>query len=452
MIKDPPEAGCTELRPCAICGRTFRPDALIRHQNVCEKNAVKKRKVFDSSKQRAPEEAQKIQTRTKPQPKQVPSKNEVSKNESKQKKSNWREKHEELIQTIQRARGKDDGKDKATSGEGPAQKKVPSDYVQCPSCQRHFNQRAAERHIPWCQQKKNSQPSKSPQPMVEAKEKLIARVRYRPPQGKARILHRKMKTAHSSPNLNLVSERQQEGPRSSPPTLLDKRNNTRNATLDRVNNNVPQKTHYRRSGSRSREKEQTITLDLPQHIIKFKEKFPNHIYKRNVDLEDSLTSEQLRELLSCSRITDRCPKTVPGVRLSGGHSERSRNDNWNYRSTDVSRSASSSGGSTNGWNKRLTDPRTLPEVSSSELPGTWASTKLGWTGDLDQSMSSSGSSSGGSLPPLSRESNSGGETSPPVAFYCHQCNSKFPLIAAKYCCECGARRRGTGSVCINQTG
>ena len=27
------------------------------------------------------------------------------------------------------------------------------DYVQCPSCSRHFNESAAERHIPWCKEK-----------------------------------------------------------------------------------------------------------------------------------------------------------------------------------------------------------------------------------------------------------------------------------------------------------
>ena len=103
------------------------------------------------------------------------------------------------------------------------------------------------------------------------------------------------------------------------------------------------------------------------------------------------------------------------------------------------------------WNKRLTDNSTLPEVSSSELPGTWMS-KLCWNGDLDASMmstGSSGSSSSGSLPPLSRESN---EEFVPLTFYCHQCNSKFPLIGAKYCCECGAKRRGLGQICISQTG
>ncbi|GBM71779.1 hypothetical protein AVEN_270906-1 [Araneus ventricosus] len=50
------------------------------------------------------------------------------------------------------------------------------------------------------------------------------------------------------------------------------------------------------------------------------------------DFEESLTTEQLRELLTCSRITDKCPRTVPGVRLSGGHQHnRNANENWNYR-------------------------------------------------------------------------------------------------------------------------
>ena len=60
------------LQPCSICGRTFNPEVLVglesrvkipicllvltqaRHQGVCKKNIQnsKKRKVFDSSKQR----------------------------------------------------------------------------------------------------------------------------------------------------------------------------------------------------------------------------------------------------------------------------------------------------------------------------------------------------------------------------------------------------------------
>ena len=40
------------LLPCPICFRTFKPESLERHRNVCQKVATKKRKVFDSSKQR----------------------------------------------------------------------------------------------------------------------------------------------------------------------------------------------------------------------------------------------------------------------------------------------------------------------------------------------------------------------------------------------------------------
>lgn len=40
------------LLPCVVCNRTFRPEALAKHVKVCEKSLVKKRKKFDSSKQR----------------------------------------------------------------------------------------------------------------------------------------------------------------------------------------------------------------------------------------------------------------------------------------------------------------------------------------------------------------------------------------------------------------
>lgn len=39
--------------PCKICGRTFFPVALKKHGPICQKTATKKRKTFDSSRQRA---------------------------------------------------------------------------------------------------------------------------------------------------------------------------------------------------------------------------------------------------------------------------------------------------------------------------------------------------------------------------------------------------------------
>lgn len=42
----------TTLLPCAICARTFKPQSLEKHTKVCERAAIKKRKPFDSAKQR----------------------------------------------------------------------------------------------------------------------------------------------------------------------------------------------------------------------------------------------------------------------------------------------------------------------------------------------------------------------------------------------------------------
>jgi uncharacterized C2H2 Zn-finger protein len=68
------------------------------------------------------------------------------------KKKNWRQKHEEFINTIRAAKEM-----KAHLARGGKLSDLPppppsdySDYVQCPHCSRRFNQQAAERHIPKC--------------------------------------------------------------------------------------------------------------------------------------------------------------------------------------------------------------------------------------------------------------------------------------------------------------
>ncbi|CAL1269991.1 unnamed protein product [Larinioides sclopetarius] len=248
MLKDPPEDAPIELKPCGICGRTFRPDALERHQKVCEKNAAKKRKIFDSSKQRALEDAPKPPPAVAQQPQKNKPNAKAKATEKPKPKTNWREKHQELIETIKKARGED--VEEPSKEVAEVKKKVPSGYVQCPACERHFNQRAAERHIPWCQKKKSLTP-KSPAAVEEAKEKLNARVKYRPPQGKSRLLPRKTKTANSMQAVEKKTNaprneiQREKVVRSSPANLLDNRN-SRNSSLDRVNNNINQANTRRR--------------------------------------------------------------------------------------------------------------------------------------------------------------------------------------------------------------
>lgn len=41
-----------KLVPCHICGRTFLPRPLVTHVKVCERNASRKPRVFNSLKQR----------------------------------------------------------------------------------------------------------------------------------------------------------------------------------------------------------------------------------------------------------------------------------------------------------------------------------------------------------------------------------------------------------------
>ena len=47
-----PQIQLVDLSPCTICGRKFAPATLIKHVGICQKMQTKKRRIFDSSKQR----------------------------------------------------------------------------------------------------------------------------------------------------------------------------------------------------------------------------------------------------------------------------------------------------------------------------------------------------------------------------------------------------------------
>ena len=68
------------------------------------------------------------------------------------KKSDWRKKREEFINALRAA--KEAQRHVANGGKisdlPPPPPSDYSDYVQCPHCQRRFNEAAADRHIPKC--------------------------------------------------------------------------------------------------------------------------------------------------------------------------------------------------------------------------------------------------------------------------------------------------------------
>ncbi|NXN47152.1 ZC21A protein, partial [Rhinoptilus africanus] len=91
--------------------------------------------------------------------------------------SNWRRKHEEFIATIRAAKGlnlKDGGKLPP-----PPPPSYDPDYIQCPYCQRRFNENAADRHINFCKEQAARITNKG-KLAADTKGKLPTRTQYKP--------------------------------------------------------------------------------------------------------------------------------------------------------------------------------------------------------------------------------------------------------------------------------
>ncbi|CAF1171158.1 unnamed protein product [Adineta steineri] len=136
--------------PCTNCGRRFNNESLRKHQPICKKTSRQSRKVFDTGKQRATDSDVPYQaTRETTQFYQEGIK--PKSNTPKAKTSNWREGHNALVRTIRQARQITQAIDDGVPLPKHVPSQVPSDYIQCEYCQRHFNKYTAERHIPFCE-------------------------------------------------------------------------------------------------------------------------------------------------------------------------------------------------------------------------------------------------------------------------------------------------------------
>lgn len=150
--------------PCASCNRTFRPEALAKHVKYCEKTLIKKRKVFDSAKQRiqGTDLAEFLPVLT--------HKKKVEKSPLRKTPSKWKEKHLELVRAIRAARV-----GSSTEDLPPAPLK-PSDHEKCPHCDRYFGPKAFDRHLEWCKEHSARIQPKSAA-SLQAKERLEARTK-----------------------------------------------------------------------------------------------------------------------------------------------------------------------------------------------------------------------------------------------------------------------------------
>ncbi len=154
----------TERIPCQFCNRKFAPEILVKHSNVCEKTLNKKRKTFDSAKQR-------IQGT---ELAEFAPANAIKKNDNASH-SLAKDKHIPATRLSDATQHVPSRKtNKLTS---PVTKN--SNYERCPHCDRSFGPKAFDRHIEWCKEQSiriNQQSNVN----REAKERLEARIKVKP--------------------------------------------------------------------------------------------------------------------------------------------------------------------------------------------------------------------------------------------------------------------------------
>lgn len=160
------------LLPCAICARTFMPQSLEKHSRICERAATKKRKPFDSAKQRiqGTELAEFL-------PKQEPRRHHQDEKTT----SSWKKTHDDFLRTIREARGEimDSNNKQCNSMISSGAPTRANEKGTCPTCNRQFGIKAYDRHVAWCRDRITRMPMNPATNL--AKERLEARMRYKAP-------------------------------------------------------------------------------------------------------------------------------------------------------------------------------------------------------------------------------------------------------------------------------
>eukprot|EP00891_Asterochloris_glomerata_P001251 jgi/Astpho2/1251/Aster-x0992 len=151
--------GSSDLLQCATCGRTFNPRALEIHTRICNKVFASKRKAFNSAEARVGgTEAEKFadpragNLRRGTTAQQQPAAAATDRPIQGSKAAKWKQQSSQLRAAMQAAQPGQAGAvpfgTGAIGGPGPP---VEDDRVPCPHCGRRFNEAAAARHIPQCQ-------------------------------------------------------------------------------------------------------------------------------------------------------------------------------------------------------------------------------------------------------------------------------------------------------------
>ena len=469
---------------------------------VCKKVTTKKRSTFDSRQQRQVADGESDPNSMRPlsssnkgisHSKVINSKvnsltNHVNGSTSK---SNWREQHEEFIRTVRAAKAYKPEKESKTSSlsgsnEESANKKtstrkvsandtynnsttttttigkssvttsvngkrIPPGYVQCPTCERNFNRKAAERHIEWCAEKK-AQSARIPNTKSEAMAKLKARTNYDPNKkrksigtsneitnGSSNLLTRSsVSTLDLKARSPVMSNTRRTQSKSSTSTLdLRSRQNHRSASPE-LNSRKKYTNHHHSSNASQAESKVKAFLESNRiraapktPVVKFKEKFPPN--DSSITTQYIGNHETLQELLKRpdNQNRNQMPKTVPGVRtggmspvksIGGFENGDSNNGYKNGSSMTTSQTANNNGSNifSSNFDRMM---RSLDDLM------------LGPAGSFFRDRGTRSSPSGSSGSDGRGSSNGAGDV-----LTCHACGTKYPMSMAKYCFECGTRR------------
>lgn len=179
-VEDPEANGADDgdLVPCQHCGRKFKEDVLAKHENICVKVFQKKRKVYNPTEHRLPDDPALAEVKRKAA--QQTRKGEVGIGAAPGgelvKKNAWRAKSEAF-----RAAMKDAQMVKKFQKEGRPLSELPppaatkpelDDRTPCPHCGRRFGEQQAARHIPLCAAKKGKPAAKAQPPRNTSKKRL----------------------------------------------------------------------------------------------------------------------------------------------------------------------------------------------------------------------------------------------------------------------------------------
>jgi len=163
-MNERPEEEKAMVRCPAGCGRQFFEDVIEKHANACGKVFQSKRKQFDISKQRMTEDQQKTIV-TKPVTRLGQSLAQKNKGKDVIKGvAKWKRDSEAFRAAMKASRGEE-----LTWQEKVAvAKSEESNFIQCEFCSRKFSEKAAEKHVPFCQSKARKEALKRPNAGVGA--------------------------------------------------------------------------------------------------------------------------------------------------------------------------------------------------------------------------------------------------------------------------------------------